>query len=107
MAEFIRDRYVIFSIASICAVVLVCAVGAFNHEGIEGNGINELEGVISEPSATQNGTVFKLTDLGGNEYRCFYSSKMPAMPALCRLIGSFSSDGNMFFVDRIITDGKW
>jgi hypothetical protein len=32
---------------------------------------------------------------------------MPVMPALCTIIGSFSDDGNIFFVDRIITNGAW
>ena len=103
----IRDRYVLFSLASVLVVVLVCAIGSFNTDAVNGNGITEMEGVISDPSPSANGTTFKLTDLEGNEYRCFYNSAMPAMPALCRLIGSFSSDGNMFFVSTIVTNGAW
>jgi hypothetical protein len=102
MSKTIRDRYVLFSLASVCIVIMVCAVGSFNADAVDGNGMTELEGIISDASISQNGTVFKLTDTEGNEYRCFYRSEMPPLPSLCRLIGSFSSDGNMFFVDRII-----
>ena len=103
----LNDKYVLFSLASVCVIIFVCAVGPLNTGEVNGNGITELEGVISSPSQSQNGTVFKLTDLNGNEIRCFYGSSLPDMPVLCRLIGSFSSDGNIFFVDRITVDHRW
>jgi len=87
--------------------VLVCATASFSFDGAEGNGMTELEGIISDPSQSQNGTVFTLTDLEGNTYRCFYGSKMPGTPALCRAIGSFSSDGNIFFVDKMTVSSIW
>ena len=96
-----------FSLASVLVIVIICAVGPFNSGPADGNGMTELEGVISDPSPSQNGTVFKITDLSGNEQRCFYRSPLPAEPALCRLIGSFSPDGSMFFVDRVIVSGQW
>jgi len=107
MSGLIEDRYVLFSLASVCMIALVCAIGSFNTDTVNGNGITEMEGMISNPSQTQNGTVFTLTDLEGNEYRCFYGSKMPGTPALCKVIGSFSSDGNMFFADKIIVSSIW
>ena len=107
MDGILRDKYVLFSLASVCMIVFVCAMGSFNTEGVNGNGMTELEGVISSPSQSQNGTVFKMTDLSGKEIRCFYGSDIPEMPVLCRLIGSFSSDGNIFFVDKITVDSRW
>jgi hypothetical protein len=107
MGSIFKDRYVLFSLASLVVIIFVCTVGSFNTEAVSGNGMTELEGVISSPSASQNGTVFTLTDLEGNEHKCFYRSAMPPTPVLCRLIGSFSDDGNIFFVDRIITNGEW
>ncbi|MDR2865882.1 MAG: hypothetical protein LBV13_00530 [Methanomassiliicoccaceae archaeon] len=102
MNSIIKDRYVLFSLATVLTVAFVCTVSSFNAEGIDGNGLTELEGMISDPSASQNGTVFKLTDLNGNEQRCFYGAGMPSAPSLCKLTGSFSSDGTMFFADRIV-----
>jgi hypothetical protein len=101
----IGDKYILFSLASIAVIILICTVGSFNTETVNGNGMTEMEGIISSPSLSQNGTVFILTDLDGNEYRCFYRSAMPPTPALCKLVGSFSADGNMFFVDRIMING--
>ncbi|MDR0791608.1 MAG: hypothetical protein LBE47_03605 [Methanomassiliicoccaceae archaeon] len=103
----INDRYVLFSLASVAVIILICTIGSFNADTVNGNGMTEMEGMISSPSQSQNGTVFILTDLDGKEYRCFYGSVMPQTPALCRLIGSFSADGNMFFVDRIVISGTW
>jgi hypothetical protein len=107
MDSAIKDKHILFSIASVCVVILVCTVGSFNTEAIGGNGMTELEGIISDPSPSQNGTVFTLTDLDGNAYKCFYRSKVPETPTLCKVVGSFSADGNIFFVDRITFDGKW
>ena len=107
MYQIIRDRYVLFSLASVLIIVFVCAIGSFNADSVNGNGITEMEGVISDPFRSPNGTTFKLTDLDGNEQRCFYNSAMPEMPVLCRLVGSLSSDGNMFFVSNIIVSGAW
>ena len=107
MGNILKDRHILFSIASISIIIFVCAVGAFNTDGVNGNGITEITGVISEPVRSQNGTVFKTTDLDGNEFRCFYRLQMPATPVLCRLTGSFSSDGTMFFVDRITINDNW
>lgn len=107
MSGIIRDRYVLFSLASVCVLVMMCTVGSFNTDGATGNGVTEATGVISDPSPSQNGTVFMLTDLGGNEVRCFFRSALPDMPVLCRLIGSMSADGKMFFVDRVIVIGEW
>jgi hypothetical protein len=102
----IKDRYVLFSLASVCVIFFLCTVGSFNTGSVGGNGMTEMEGIISGPSATQNGTVFTLTDLDGDDHKCFYRSEMPPTPVFCRLIGNFSEDGNIFFVDRmIIGDG--
>jgi len=107
MNNILKDRYVLFSLASISIIVFVCAVGAFGTDGVNGNGITEITGVISDPVPSQNGTVFKATDLDGNEFRCFFRSQMPATPVLCKLTGSFSADGTMFFVDKITINEKW
>ena len=107
MNDIFSDRYVLFSLAAISIVIFVCAVGFFNSDEVNGNGRTEITGVITETSLSSNGTVFKVTDLEGNEFRCFYTREMPELPALCRLIGSFSDDGNMFFVDRIIENERW
>ena len=102
-----KDRYVLFSLASIFMIVFVCAAGTFTADGVNGNGMAEITGVISDPAPSQNGTGFKVIDLEGNEFRCFCRSNVPEMPVLCKLIGSFSSDGNMFFVDRIVVSDVW
>ncbi|MCL2143272.1 MAG: hypothetical protein FWH44_03330 [Methanomassiliicoccaceae archaeon] len=102
-----KDKYILMASAAVLIIVFTCTVGSFSTNEVNGNGITEITGVISSPSASQNGTVFKITDLGGNEIRCFYGAGMPEMPILCKLTGSFSSDGNMFFVDKIVVDGKW
>jgi len=98
---FRNDGYILFSAAAVMIAVLICAVGSFNTEGTDGNGIVEITGVITEQAATQNGTVFKVTDLGGNEIKCFSSLPIPEASTLCRLVGTFSDDGNIFFVDTI------
>ncbi|MCL2890618.1 MAG: hypothetical protein FWF40_01850 [Methanomassiliicoccaceae archaeon] len=103
----LKDKHVLFSLASISIIILVCAVGAFSTDGANGNGITEITGVISDPVPSQNGTVFKTTDLSGNEFRCFFRSQMPATPVLCKLTGSFSADGTMFFADRITISDNW
>jgi len=103
----IKDKYILFSAAAVLILVMICTVGSFNTEGTEGNGITEITGVISDPAATQNGTVFRITDLNGSEFRCFSRTEIPDTPSLCRLTGSFSADGNMFFVDVISQDGTW
>ncbi|MCL1984812.1 MAG: hypothetical protein FWG58_05395 [Methanomassiliicoccaceae archaeon] len=107
MSGILNDRYVLFSLSAILIIIFVCAVGSFNTDEVNGNGKEEITGVITEMSLSSNGTVFRVTDLSGNEFRCFYAREMPALPALCRLIGSFSDDGNMFFVDRIIENDEW
>ncbi|MCL2786205.1 MAG: hypothetical protein FWD81_03155 [Methanomassiliicoccaceae archaeon] len=107
MITLFKDRYVLFSLASVCVILFICAVGSFNTDAIDGNGMTEIEGVISDPVASQNGTVFKITDLSGNEFRCFSGSAIPDAPVLCRLTGSFSSDGNMFFVKLITVSEAW
>ena len=101
------DKYVLFSLAAISIVIFACTVGSFSTDGVNGNGKREITGVITERSLSSNGTVFTVTDLEGNEFRCFYAKEMPELPALCRLIGSFSADGNMFFVDRMIENERW
>jgi hypothetical protein len=103
MTGSIRDKYILFSAAAVSVLVLMCAVGSFNTGAAEGNGLTEITGMISDPVPSQNGTVFKVTDLGGNEFRCFYRSALPEAQTLCKLIGSFSADGNMFFVSAIST----
>jgi hypothetical protein len=99
-APAIRDRYVLSSAAIVSLLLLICAIGSFGTGGADGTA--EITGVISDPSATQNGTVFTVTDLSGNEIRCFYRYAMPEMPVLCKLTGNFSPDGRMFFADRIV-----
>ena len=101
------DKYVLFSLAATAIIILMCAVGSFSTNGANGNGMTEMDGIASDPYASQNGTVFRLTDLDGNEYRCFYRSALPEMPVLCTVTGSFSSDGNMFFVTVITVNGNW
>jgi len=107
MDNILNDKYVLFSLASICVIVMVCAMVPFNAEGVDGNGMTEMTGMISNPAPSQNGVVFEITDLNGNVFRCFYGSEMPEMPALCRVIGNFSSDGNIFFVRSITVHGVW
>ena len=106
MKGVFSDRHVLFSLASIGVIILICAVGPFADE-VNGNGMVEMTGIISDPASSQNGTVFSLTDLDGNGFRCFYGAEMPSTPALCRLIGSFSPDGNIFFVRSITVNGAW
>jgi hypothetical protein len=98
MNDIIKDKYILFSLASVLILVTVCTVTA---GPVNGNGMTEIEGVISDPSPSQNGTTFKITDLSGKEFRCFYRSDIPSPSTFCKLIGSFSDDGNMFFVDTI------
>ncbi|MCL2607350.1 MAG: hypothetical protein FWD92_02170 [Methanomassiliicoccaceae archaeon] len=107
MNDILKDKYVLFSVASVLIIVFVSMVGSFNIDGVSGNGMTEIIGVIDNPAPSQNGTVFNVTDLEGNEFRCFYRSHVPSSPSLCRLIGSFSADGNIFFVDRIIINSAW
>jgi hypothetical protein len=99
----INDRYVLLSVAAVSILILICAVGSFNTEGTDGNGFSEITGMISDPAGTPNGTVFRITDLEGNEIKCFSSLPVPETPALCRIIGNYSSDGNIFFVDVFVT----
>ena len=101
----IKDKYILFSAAAVLILVLICAVGSFNTGATGGNGMTEITGIASDPAASQNGTVFKITDVNGSEVRCFYGSSMPELPALCTLRGSFSADGNIFFVDTIAARG--
>jgi len=107
MDRIAKDKYVLFSAAVAVVLILVCTVGSFNTAATEGNGITEITGVVSDPSPSPNGTVFKVTDLDGSEYKCFSSSKLPETPSLCILTGSFSADGNIFFVDKITVSGDW
>ena len=107
MNSILKDRYILFSLAALGILLFVCTVGSFSTYEVNGNGRTEITGVVTETSLSSNGTVFRVTDLSGNEFRCFYRHEMPEMPALCRLIGSFSEDGNMFFVDRIVTSDRW
>ena len=100
-----KDKYILLSLAAVSVLMLMCAVGSFSTEGTGGNGSKELVGIISDPSASQNGTTFKVTDRDGNETRCFYSSEMPEAHSFCKLVGKFSQDGNMFFVDTISPGG--
>ncbi|MDR0335417.1 MAG: hypothetical protein LBH69_06025 [Methanomassiliicoccaceae archaeon] len=104
---FLKDKYILFSAAAVLMLIVICAVGSFNTEGTDGNGITEITGVISDPNETKNGTTFRITDLNGNEFRCFSGAGIPGTPSLCRLTGSFSPDGNMFFVDAIAPGGVW
>jgi len=96
-----KDKYILLSTAAVSLLMLMCAVGSFSTGGTDGNGFTELVGIISDPSASQNGTTFKVTGPDGNETRCFFSSEMPEPHSFCRLVGKFSQDGNMFFVDTI------
>jgi len=98
MIDIIKDKYVLFALTSVIVLMLICSVST---DTVNGNGMTEIEGVISDPAPSQNGTVFKITDISGKEFRCFYRSDIPAASSFCRLIGSFSDDGNMFFVDAI------
>jgi len=107
MSNLFKDKYVLFSLASVLIIIFISAVGSFNVDGINGNGMTEITGMIHDPAPSQNGTVFKVTDLEGNEFKCFHGSRVPSVPTLCKLIGSFSADGNIFFVDRIIINGAW
>ena len=101
----IKDKYILLSAAAVCILILMCTVGSFNTEGTDGNGMTEISGIISDPAPSQNGTVFKITDPDGNETRCFYSSAMPETYSFCKLVGKFSQDGNIFFVDTIVPGG--
>ena len=103
--NIIKDKYILASAAAVCILILVCTVGSFNTEGTDGNGMTEIAGIISDPSRSQNGTVFKITDPDGNETKCFYSSEMPEAHSFCKLVGKFSQDGNIFFVDAIRMGG--
>ena len=107
MNGILSDRHVLFSLASVAVLILVCAVGSSGADGANGNGITEIGGVISDPVPSQNGTVFRLTDYEGREIRCFSGSEIPAEPALCRLTGRYSPDGNIFFADTITFSGQW
>ena len=106
MNGILSDRYIVFSLASVCMMIFACTVTAFNADGVNGNGMTEIEGIISDPVPSRNGTVFNITDPEGKEIRCFYGSDMPEALSLCRLVGSFSSDGNIFFVDTMTAIGK-
>jgi hypothetical protein len=100
---FAKDRYILFSLAAISMIILICAVGSFNSEGTTGNGYMEITGMISDTAETQNGTLFKMIDTDGNEIKCFSSSPVPDSSAIYRAIGNYSADGNIFFVDTFVS----
>ena len=61
---------------------------------------NSVTGIVSDVRTTENGSTFTLTDTKGQTMRCFYRGAVEEGD-MCTISGSYSDDGNIFFVSGI------
>jgi DNA polymerase II small subunit/DNA polymerase delta subunit B len=96
----IFDRYSFLCI-SVAAILIMAAL--MNENGPAG-GNEEKEknivGIVFDVRTTQNGYTFSFEDAIGGKIRCF-SRAEPHEFGEYFIKGTFSSDGGMFFVDRM------
>jgi hypothetical protein len=71
-------------------------------EDEEQNTITEEEflGIVYSVKKTEKGFTFSFEDTEGNNFRCF-SYNEPDNNEAYRISGDFSSDGKMFFIDKM------
>ena len=96
MSNLLKDKYFVTGLFLILLFSLVWI--SFNME--EKND-GDIEGVVYDIRKTENGFVF-MTDLSdGNTQKCFFNEKPESM-MVYRMKGSFSEDGNIFFVKNMV-----
>ena len=92
----VNDRYVLAATALILLFSLIYMIGP-GTEADENNG--QMYGVASDVKAGENGNTFTFTDQNGEPIRCFYRGTVNEGD-MCVITGSYSNDGNMFFVSK-------
>ena len=64
-----------------------------------GDSNGSMVGFASDVQPSSNGFTFNFEDSDDNVFRCFSSSNI--REGVCKIKGSFSSNGSMFFVESI------
>ena len=90
----LNDRYVLAGLALILFLAVVCVtVPQSETDG-------SVSGIVSDVKGTENGNTFTLTDTKGREIRCFYRGTVTEGD-VCTISGTYSDDGNMFFISNM------
>lgn len=91
----IFDRYSLlcFSVASILVLTVLVTDDKDDNEN--------MIGIIHDISVTKNGYTFFLEDVSGKNIRCFTRSE-PVNLSVCSVTGSYSDDGGIFFISRMV-----
>ena len=90
------DKYIITSIAVILVIASLCVLSSDVSVADD-----DITGVITDVHESSNGNVFYVTDPEGRVTKCFTSSTV-SVGSVCTVSGSFSADGGILFVTKLI-----
>ena len=94
--KIFNDKYVMTSIAIILVIASLCVLSSATEASDD-----DITGVITDVHKSSNGNVFYVMDSEGTTTKCFISSGV-SVGSVCTVNGSFSEDGEIFFVTKLI-----
>ena len=86
------NKYMLFAIVIISVILMITLFGDSEDE-------TSITGYADNTHQTENGTTFTINDANGNAIRAF--SRIDIDDSLHIFKGSYSQDGDMFFVNEI------
>ena len=94
--EIPNDKYILTSIAIILVLAALCLTTGESDESS-----NDVTGVVTIVQESNSGKVFYIMDSDGMTTKCFTSSNI-SVGDVCTVHGSFSDDGGILFVSKLI-----
>jgi len=94
--NILNDKYILTSAAVILVIIAMCLLAAPAETENE-----SITGIVTDVRPSDNGNVFFVTDSFGESVKCFTSSPI-SVGDVCTVSGSFSDDGGILFVSRLV-----
>jgi len=94
--EIPNDKYILTSVAIILIIATLCLTAGESNESLD-----DVTGVVTSVQESNNGNVFYIMDSDGMTIKCFTSSEI-SVGDVCTVRGSFSDDGGILFVSKLI-----
>lgn len=89
------EKYLVLAVSVMSVMALFAA---FDFDDADDY---DITGIAHDVRKTQSGYFFDILTHDGRDIRCFSSSSFPEELQYCGIVGSMSSDGSVFFVNRL------
>ena len=94
--EIPNDKYILTSVAIILVLAALCLTAGGSDESSD-----NVTGIVTGVQESNSGKVFYIMDSDGTTTKCFTSSEI-SVGDVCTVHGSFSDDGGILFVSKLI-----